>query len=186
MLQDDTFLISNKAIFYASPPLPNFRPIAFRHFPSVSEAARTSSKTLAKVERRGRKAAPRSLTVSFPAIRKLPFLYVHLAPTLLFLLPFYFTPIAVNPARSLGGILKAALLSAALCFSCALPPLRSYPQVYFSFYRSMHVIIFISHKKTALRRRQYSLLSCTCVRAYGNNNRVYVSQLRVITADSKK
>lgn len=131
----------------------------------------------------GRKASPGSLPVSFPAIRKLPFLYVHLEPTLLLLLPFYFTPIAVNPARSLGGIRKAALLSAACVFSSPSLSLRSSPQVYFSLYRSMHVIIFISHKKTALRRRQYSLLSRTCVRAYGNDNPVYVLQLRIITGD---
>lgn len=44
-----------------------------------------------------------------------------LHPALLFLWPFYFTPIAVNPARSQGGILKAALLSALQYFFFALP-----------------------------------------------------------------
>ncbi len=120
-ISSDTFLISNVAIFYTSAPSvhPANRVSSFSlHFcdrllPETPEQPRFFLlKTLAKAIRWKQgleKAAPSSLTVSFSVIHRLPFPSLH--PTLLFLWPFYFTPIAVNPARSVGGILKAALLS---------------------------------------------------------------------------
>ncbi len=109
-------------LYFTPQPLLYFQPIAFHHFPSISVTARSprrrsnpdlfSSKRWQKrIEMRTRKAAPSSLTVSFSVIHRLPSHLSSLRPALLFLWPLYFTPIAVNPARSLGGILKAALLS---------------------------------------------------------------------------
>lgn len=101
------FCTSSQSRFIVFPPF--LRPPAPRDAGATQIFSPQNVGKSDPLETRTRKAAPSSLTVSFSVIHRLPFPSLH--PTLLFLWPFYFTPIVVNPARSVGGILKAALLS---------------------------------------------------------------------------